>query len=388
MLTFLWMGLIAVILIGGYLYWRFGKMLRFWGLDGCKWYQRVLRMGLALVLALPCINVWSTWAVVVLMSVGVFAVVDIGAFLLRKIFRISSYKDQSEEKKSDGKAFNNKRFPRGYHVLQGLHQSGALALALTAVILGYGFLNMRQIHRTEYTVSSDTLQQEYKIALLTDIHYATIQPTELLTEMVEELNQESPDLVILGGDIVEEGTSNQAMQEVFARLGGLNTRYGIYYVYGNHDRQPYTGNRTYTDKELEEAITSNGIQILEDSYVEINQDLVLAGRDDAGWRNSSGRLSVDEILKDVDRDKFIITADHQPIAVEEESQAGVNLEVSGHTHAGQVWPVGILSELTGVLNYGEYQKGNTQVIVSSGVAGWGYPIRTEGHCEYVVINLK
>ena len=63
------------------------------------------------------------------------------------------------------------------------------------------------------------------------------------------------------------------------------------------------------------------------------------------------------------------------------------MELSGHTHAGQLWPVGVLSELTGVLNYGEYQEENCKVIVSSGFTGWGYPIRTEEHCEYVLINV-
>ena len=67
---------------------------------------------------------------------------------------------------------------------------------------------------------------------------------------------------------------------------------------------------------------------------------------------------------------------------------GVDLDVSGHTHAGQIWPVGWLSELTGVLNYGEYQSGDCKVIVSSGFTGWGYPLRTEGHCEYVIIHLS
>lgn len=71
----------------------------------------------------------------------------------------------------------------------------------------------------------------------------------------------------------------------------------------------------------------------------------------------------------------------------ENNAQGVDLELSGHTHAGQLWPVGVLSELTGVLNYGEYQEENCKVIVSSGFTGWGYPIRTEEHCEYVLINV-
>ena len=165
---------------------------------------------------------------------------------------------------------------------------------------------------------------------------------------VEELNKEGLDIVILGGDIVEEDTTKEEMQQAFQVLGGIETSKGIYYVYGNHDRQPYTDHRSYTDEELKEAAEENHITILEDSYVEINEELILAGRGDAMWGNSSGRKSMEELLQGVDRNHYIITADHQPIQAEENVAQGVDLEVSGHTHAGQIWPVGGLSQLTGI----------------------------------------
>ncbi|MFR5087844.1 MAG: hypothetical protein ACLTDT_09920 [Clostridium sp.] len=73
---------------------------------------------------------------------------------------------------------------------------------------------------------------------------------------------------------------------------------------------------------------------------------------------------------------------------EENAQAGVDLELSGHTHAGQIWPIGHFTEMAGQLNYGLYQRGSCKVIVSSGEAGWGYSMRTQEHCEYVMINLQ
>ncbi len=81
-------------------------------------------------------------------------------------------------------------------------------------------------------------------------------------------------------------------------------------------------------------------------------------------------------------------ADHQPIESEENDAQGVDLQLSGHTHAGQIWPTGVLSELLGALNYGQYRTGGCDVIVSSGIAGWAYAMRTGEHCEYVVVDLK
>lgn len=122
--------------------------------------------------------------------------------------------------------------------------------------------------------------------------------------------------------------------------------------------------------------------------MEIGNDLILSGRADAAWGNTSGRLSTQELLQGADRDKFLIVVDHQPVGAEENDAQGVDLELSGHTHAGQIWPVGVFTEWTGGLNYGEYYVGGCEVIVSSGFTGWGYPIRTQGHCEYVLITIE
>lgn len=243
--------------------------------------------------------------------------------------------------------------------------------------------------RTEYSVETGKeLGEAYKLVLITDTHYGTIQSKDVLKEKVEEISREEPDLVVLAGDIVEEDTSKEDMEEVFQVLGSIESRYGVYYVYGNHDRQPYTDKPTYADSELAESVRKNGITILEDQAVELGEDLLLAGRADAAWGNISGRASPEELLKDADRDRFVIMADHQPVEAEENAAAGVDLLISGHTHAGQMWPIGVFSELFGTLNYGEYQEGDCRVIVSSGFTGWGYPFRTEEHCEYVVVELK
>ncbi len=363
------MAFAIAVLCGGYICYFIIRTMRFWGLEIRKKFSRFAIAVLSIIAMYVCQTVWRMGAMIVLHLIAISILIDILWWLLESVFRKkSSYK---------GMAIGRK-----------LYGCGIIPIVVTAILFAYGFWNMNYVVRTEYDVATDKNIGNYKIMLITDTHYDTIQDTKVLKENVDKMNAENPDIVILGGDMVEENTSKEAMQEVFQILGKLESTYGIYYVYGNHDRQPYTESPSYTDEELENAILENGITILEDDYKVINEELILAGRADAAWGNSSNRASVEEILSDVNREKYIIMADHQPIEAEENNAQGVDLELSGHTHAGQLWPVGIFTELTGGFNYGEYQKENCTVIVSSGFTGWGYPIRTEEHCEYVVINVN
>ncbi len=368
MIVFRMAFILTALILGIYFYCYIRRVIRFYGADADKTQLRILAAALAALLALGCTSIWSLRTVVILHLAAFAVLLDIIAVFVKRIFR---------KRKTD----------RAYKVCKRIYGCGLLPVVITGILLIYGYMNMQNVVQTEYRLETKKKTGNYKLLLLSDTHYGTVQETGILKDKVKEMNEQSPDIVVLCGDIVEEGTSKEKMEEVFQILGGIEARYGIYYVYGNHDRQPYTKDRSYTDAELEDAITENQINILEDTYVEINQALILAGRGDAAWGNMSGRDAVKELLKDADKEKYIIVADHQPIEAEENSAEGADLLVSGHTHAGQIWPVGVLSELIGILNYGEYESDGCKVIVSSGFTGWGYPIRTEKHCEYVVIHI-
>ena len=359
---------ILQILLIIYVYFFVRRVLAFYGVNVHSWYGMILPAAPALIIIRFAGSIWGTGFMVVIHLVGLSLLADLTALIARH-------------------AFAGSKETALYRFGHILYRCGILPFLLTAVVLSYGYSNMHHIIRTEYTIKTSKAVSEYSIVLLTDIHYDTIQPKELLKKTVEEISAMEPDLVILGGDIVEERTSRESMEEVFEVLGGIKSRYGIYYVFGNHDRQPYTSNKAFTSQELEDAAEAGGIRILRDEWVKIAGELTLAGRDDAGWNNTSGRMSAEDLLSGTDPDTFIIVADHQPIEYEQCAQNGADLELSGHTHAGQIWPVGTLTELDGSLNYGLYHKDGIDVIVSSGIAGWGYSIRTEKHCEYVVVHL-
>ena len=276
-------------------------------------------------------------------------------------------------------------------VWNGIYRSGVIAVILTAIVVGYGRYNIFNVVRTEYTVHTqkDIHENGYRMVLLSDLHYGVSMNDEQLQRVVDRINDEHADIIVLDGDIVDESTTVEEMQSAFRILGQADSTYGIYYVYGNHDKNTYAATPNYTVEQLADTIEQSGIHILEDETSIINNEIALTGRADRGDGNSE-RKDISELVKDLDKNMEWIVLDHQPAEYEKVENVGVDMILSGHTHAGQIWPAGLLASLFHFdeLNYGEKQQGNLQAIVTSGIAGWGYPIRTEKHSEYVVINLN
>ncbi len=283
------------------------------------------------------------------------------------------------------KAFKNKSW---YKVLGKIYKIGVVQVLLVALVLGYGVYNMNTPVKTQYTVTSDKLKSNLKIIFLSDVHYGTVQEPEVLKEAVKEINAQNPDLVIFGGDILEEGTTKEKMRECFRVLGGISTRCGKYYVYGNHDRQTYSQNPAYTDQELKLEMALHEIFPLKDQAVQIRDDILLVGREDSSVEFKNGKRAEINRLIGENQDKFIIVADHQPKDFESNAAAGVDLQLSGHTHAGQIFPMGTVANALGLMKqYGLYKVNDFTAVVSSGIGGWGFSIRTEKRSEYVVVNL-
>ncbi len=361
------LGILAGIALAFYAFLLLGRLGRYYA-DRSSWqfgrkYTLGLRLLLAIAAGIVCLDIWSAAAMVALHLAAFFMLTDAVHFLI----------------------LSRKPFPKW----QRLYGSGVLPMVLLACVMFYGSINMNRVVQTDYTITTHkTIRAEgYRVAFLSDIHYGTVQDKEVLQASIRQINAQEPDIVFLGGDIVEEGTSLEEMREVFYHLGCLDAPLGIYFVYGNHDRQADSNSRTYTDEELITAIEDNGITILEDETQLIAGELLLIGRADAAWDQQTTRKAIRELILPRQEDLFLLTLDHQPLEAEENAAAGVDLMLSGHTHAGQLFPVGYLTEWTGGMNYGLYQTGNCLSIVSSGFAGWGYGIRTQGHCEYVIVDI-
>lgn len=272
-----------------------------------------------------------------------------------------------------------------------IFKSCILPVVIMAVFFGYGYYNIRNVVREEYTIYTDkSIRQEgYKIAMISDLHFGITLSKDELQEYCDKISAENPDMLVLCGDIVDERTTKEEMLDAAKTLGSVKTNYGIYYIYGNHDKCTYTNTPAFSVDELSAALTDTNIKVLKDETTVINDDFTIIGRDDVGFDRDGSRVSGEELLKQVDTNDFLLMLDHQPSELKQNDSLGYDLQLSGHTHNGQIWPTGYFSEWLHMneMSYGYKKFSNLQVIVSSGMAGWGTPIRTQSQSEYVIINV-
>lgn len=337
---------------------------------------RYIIRAVSIVLGIAGVNMFEFPAVIILHIIFIAAVTQLINFILKKIYA--------------------SRFETGFCLWKRIYALCIIPIIVTSGIMIYGYVNLHNIQRTQYTIytEKDIRPEGYKIALIADVHYGVSLTGEEFKEQCEKISRENADIVILCGDIVDDNTTKEKMQECFQVLSSIKSEFGVFYVYGNHDRQRYSQNRQYSENDLVEAIESSDIKILCDDVINIGDDLVIAGREDASassFSKEEKRKSIEALLSGTDKDKFILTLDHQPEEYAENAKAGSNLILSGHTHGGQLWPANILDNIFkfNELNYGEATvSGDTKAIVTSGFAGWNYPVKTSAPSEYVIVNVK
>lgn len=268
-----------------------------------------------------------------------------------------------------------------------LWQGGIFTLACSAAMLLYGVIHGKRMIIKRYVLHTPlpVFGGELRIALISDVHMGlTIDEARLRREM-DRLAAEKPDLLVIAGDLVDDRTSPEQMRAACRIAGSLPTVYGAYFVYGNHDLASHGPTPPYTKEQLDEALTSAGIHILDDQSCSV-AGLTLVGRHDAAFARRAKRASIEQLLDGADRTRPVVLIDHQPRELKENAAAGVTLQLSGHTHAGQVWPMSWLSRLFGMA-YGCRRVGDMSVIVSSGMGNRGSVLRSGCTAEMVLIRL-
>lgn len=347
---------------------------------------RVLSILISGALLILLCAIWNIGAIAMLHFFGFSMVVDLIWFIGRRFVR---YQNQNLHKKH--KKWLN------HALLRRLHDIGVFPLLATIAVLIFGYYNMMHVVETEYTVTTKKNismdgKAGYDVALLADLHYGVSLNRQQLQDVCDKVSKKNVDLVVLGGDVVDESTTKEQMEEFFAVLSTIKSKDGIFFVYGNHDRQLYSPNPAYTEEELENVITSAGISILQDEIYQIDSGIALIGREDLSYTRAGRRASLEELLSGVEQEQYQLVLDHQPADYAENKNQKTDLILSGHTHGGQFWPANLLFELFNINDavYGmtSWEDSRLKAIVTSGIAGWQYPIKTSAPAEYVIVHIN
>lgn len=280
-----------------------------------------------------------------------------------------------------------------------LSRSAAFLLAFAVSL--YGVINAGYIRKTEYDVtvskkcgSIDSLN----VALIADLHLGYSIGIKHMEQMVKKINAMQPDLVLIAGDIYDneyDAVENpEKMQQLFA---SIQSKYGVYACWGNHDIDEtlfagFTFGNTEKkepDKRMETMLTDAGVRLLSDEAVLIDNAFYIAGRNDPSRakKASSQRASADELLSNLDKSKPIFVIDHQPKEFDELKAAGADVDFSGHTHDGQMFPGNLLTSLMWDNSCGKLTEDNFTSIVTSGVGVWGPNMRVGTKSEIAQVHI-
>ena len=259
-----------------------------------------------------------------------------------------------------------------------LKDNAVTSLVLTGLmftVLVAGNIHYHNKQRQEINLTTDKhLERPLKIVMLSDIHAGFHNRRAEVSRWVGFINAENPDLILIAGDIIDGNVRPLKAQGTAEELKRFNAP--TIACLGNHEY--ITG----IDKALP-LIEETGIHILRDDTVSLN-GVTIVGRDD---RSNPRRKSVGQLMSGVNRDNYIIMLDHQPYHLEESEQNGVDLQLSGHTHRGQVWPLNWVTKAMYECDWGSWKLGKTDYYVSSGIGIWGGKFRIGTDSEYVVINV-
>jgi uncharacterized protein len=261
---------------------------------------------------------------------------------------------------------------------------GIVICIITTAIFGGGLINANIIDTTQYDVKIDKSCgiQSLKIVEVADIHLGYQQSSSRVENVVEKINEQNPDIVFIVGDLFDG-----SLKEVFdltraqTALSEINSKYGVYCCLGNHE--------IYTP-ELESFFSGCNITLLTDETVLIEDSFYVVGRNDRNLLSGarSEREALSDLMEGIDTTKPVIVLDHRPDDIDEAVSNKADLLLSGHTHAGQTFPITLITDKIYKLDYGMKKFDDTTAIVTSGAGLWGPPVRVGTDTEIVVINTS
>ena len=215
-----------------------------------------------------------------------------------------------------------------------------------------------------------------KIAFVADFHLQEGTNIHFVERFVDKIAIIKPDLMVFGGDIVEGDREDENMAEYEKLLKRITTGYGVYAVLGNHEYYAGHNKNSFFDK--------TGMKVLCDTILLINNSFNLGGRFDNHFKV---RKPIGDLMKYANDSLPLILIDHRPTEIEEVSRTTAAVQLSGHTHNGQLFPLNLIIKKIYRLSWGHAKIGNTHFFVTSGIRLWGPPVRTIGKSEIMIIDI-
>jgi len=260
-------------------------------------------------------------------------------------------------------------------------------LFISGMVITAGYINTRNIKinyvEIEIPKKSSKLK-ELNLVLVADFHLTPVNDGKLLKEIVEKINFLNADIVLMPGDVLDDDVAILKKRNIAGELSNIKSKYGVFASNGNHE---FIIGVEEADKYLHEL----NINVLRDSAVLIDNSFYVLGREDRSKRNFTGeeRKTLAGILKDVNRNHPVIIIDHTPLGLNEIVNENIELQLSGHTHHGQIFPLNLITaNIVYEVSWGYLRKGYTQFYVTCGVGTWGPPVRLGSDSEIVSMKIK
>lgn len=262
----------------------------------------------------------------------------------------------------------------------------AAVIIIVSLIFVLGNLNKRDIRVTTLNLNlpkGKSNLNDLNLVMASDLHLSPIDGEQLLKVIVEKINSLNSDIILFAGDIVDDKAEVLNDRGIGKSFRLLNPKYGIYSITGNHEF-------INSVEQCVQYIEKHGIKVLRDESVFVGNSFYLTGREDVTKKQFTGknRKNLEEIISETDSGYPNILLDHTPVGLEQAEKNKIDMQLSGHTHHGQIWPGNIITNMIYELSRGYKKRGSTHYYVSSGAGTWGPPVRTGSKSEIVNIKIK
>lgn len=265
-----------------------------------------------------------------------------------------------------------------------IYQTILIALVFI-IITTIGSFNAKNSYVTSFDIDIDkpSFKERVNVIMVSDIHLGNIIKNKRLSNMIDEINSLNPDIVIIAGDIIDSDIKPFLNNNMGREFSKIKSTYGTYATLGNHDLM------TKAENQIAKILEENSVKVLRDESILINDSLYIIGRDDITINRFSenDRASLLDLTHNLDKSKALIVIDHNPKYINESLNANIDLQLSGHTHKGQIAPGNLVTNKMFEIDYGYLKKDNLNVVVSSGYGTWGPPIRIGSRSEIVQMKL-